>query len=305
VVGGNGEFDDVFGAQGGDEVGRGAEGDHFAVVDDGDAVAEPGGFLHVVGGEEDRATAGLELLDDLPGLAAGLRVQAGGRLIKEEQFRVADQGAGEREALFLAAGQSADVGGGLADQAHQFQDRVHLESGGVETAEEGGDLPDAELFGEPGFLELDTQSTAQLAFVVPPGMTQQPDLAGIGLAKALKDLDRRSLAGAVGAEQAEALAAMDIEVQAGDGDDRAVTLDEVAAMDGGVWGGRIVHDGGLWWGGAGGGGGTRWVKGISVAEGVCVLWTGMLGFTGSHSVLLMNLGFKDSSRWRPAAMAVN
>ena len=59
------------------------------------------------------------------GLEAELGVEVGERLVEEEEPRLADDGAGERDALLLAAGElagaageqvvDADLGGGLAD----------------------------------------------------------------------------------------------------------------------------------------------------------------------------------------------
>jgi hypothetical protein len=49
--------------------------------------------------QEDRAAVGLEPLDQLPELPAGLGVEPGGGLVEEEQGRVAHQRAGEGKAL--------------------------------------------------------------------------------------------------------------------------------------------------------------------------------------------------------------
>ena len=50
-----------------------------------------------------------------------------------------------------------------------------------------------------------------------PGLTPSTSTcAAAGLAEALEDLDRRRLAGAVGAEEGEDLAAADLEVDAAD-----------------------------------------------------------------------------------------
>ena len=76
-----GKRDHVLGAGGGDQFARAAESDLFAVVHDGDALAEPLGFVHVVRGEKDGAARGFELLDQIPKLAAGLRIEASGRFI--------------------------------------------------------------------------------------------------------------------------------------------------------------------------------------------------------------------------------
>ena len=58
-----------------------------AVVDDGEPVAELVGLLHVVGGEQDGLAVGVELAEDLPQGDAALRVEAGGRLVEEEDRR--------------------------------------------------------------------------------------------------------------------------------------------------------------------------------------------------------------------------
>ena len=62
-----------------------------------------------------------------------------------------------------------------------------------------------------------------------PAEAEHLDLAGVRLEQPLEDLDGRRLAGAVRAEQAEALAGRDLEVEAGDGDDVAVALLQAAA----------------------------------------------------------------------------
>jgi len=64
----------------------------FAVVHDGDAVAEALGFIHVVGGQDDGAARSFEVIDKVPrddGRACGSRARGG--LVEEEQFGIADQ----------------------------------------------------------------------------------------------------------------------------------------------------------------------------------------------------------------------
>ena len=60
---------------------------------------------------------------------------------------------------------------------------------------------------------------------------EHPDLAGVGLAEALEDLDGRRLAGAVRAEQAEDLARADLEADAVNRLDLAIVLLQVAYTD--------------------------------------------------------------------------
>jgi hypothetical protein len=59
------------------------------------------------------------------------------------------------------------------------------------------------------------------------------DLTAVGRREAFQDFDRGGLAGAVRAEQAEAFACGDGEVEPRDGDDIAVALGETDTADGG------------------------------------------------------------------------
>ena len=66
--------------------------------------------------------------------------------------------------------------------------------------------------------------------VAAPAIAEHLDVAGIWLPEPLEDLDRRGLAGAVRTEHAEALAGPDLEIEAGHGDDVAVSLDEALTL---------------------------------------------------------------------------
>lgn len=98
VAAGDEAFEFVGGAFGGDG----------GVVEEGDAVGELVGFFEVLGGEQDGGAVGDELADDLPHGVAGAGVQAGGGFVEEDDAGVADEGHGDVEASFHAAG----VGGG-------------------------------------------------------------------------------------------------------------------------------------------------------------------------------------------------
>jgi len=66
------------------------------------------GLLQVLGGEEDRDAAAGQVLDDLPHGAAAARVQAGGRLVEEDDPGVADQGHRQVELALHATGVGGD-----------------------------------------------------------------------------------------------------------------------------------------------------------------------------------------------------
>src|SRR5206468_469857 len=90
--------------------GRGALRHDQPVIDDGDAVAERVGLLQIVGGEEDRHALVAELSHLIPDAGTGLRVEAGGRLVEEEELWAVDDAEADIETPAHAAG----IGAGLA-----------------------------------------------------------------------------------------------------------------------------------------------------------------------------------------------
>ena len=81
-------------------------------------------------------------------------------------------------------------------------------------------------------LEHDADPLAPVAAGALRVDAEDGDAAAVALAVALEDLDRRRLAGAVRAEQAEDLALLDLEADAANGLDLAVRLAQVADGDG-------------------------------------------------------------------------
>src|SRR6266540_4127427 len=71
--------------QGLELVGR-ARRDDLAVIDDHDVAGQLIGFLEVLGGEQDIGAAGDEIADRTPQLHAAARVQAGGRLVEQQEL---------------------------------------------------------------------------------------------------------------------------------------------------------------------------------------------------------------------------
>jgi len=90
------------------------------VIDQGHAVTEPLDFLHEVRYQHDRHAAVAHALDQLPGVAAGLRVQAGRHLIEHRDLGAADQRQRDRQALPLPAGQRPVVGPALVGQPERL-----------------------------------------------------------------------------------------------------------------------------------------------------------------------------------------
>ena len=93
------------------------ERDHPAVADHRDPIGEAFGLLHQVGDEDDGDAAVADRLDEVPGVATRLRVEAGGQLVEDRDPRLADERERDREPLLLAAGQVAVGGVALVREA--------------------------------------------------------------------------------------------------------------------------------------------------------------------------------------------
>ena len=76
--------------------------DQFRQVDVADMIAALG-FIHVMGRHEQRHAFTGELEKQIPQLAPRDRIDAGGRLIEEDDARLVHERGGEREALLPAA----------------------------------------------------------------------------------------------------------------------------------------------------------------------------------------------------------
>ena len=91
------------------DVGDAALGEDLSAVDDRDARAQLLELGEDVAADEDRLAEAAQLAEQLAQLDAGPRVEAGGRLVEEQDLRVVDEGVREAESLLHAPGQALDV----------------------------------------------------------------------------------------------------------------------------------------------------------------------------------------------------
>ena len=98
----------------------------------------------------------------------------------------------------------------------------------VEAAEQPHRFEHGELLGQLRLLQLDAEPLAEPRRVGGPAEPEHFHVARIRRGQPLADLDGGGLAGAVGAEQPEAFAGADLEVQARDGDHVVIALAQVA-----------------------------------------------------------------------------
>ncbi len=252
VAAGDETFEFVGGAFGGDA----------AVVEDGDAVGELVRLFEVLGGEEDGDASGDECADDAPHGVAASGVEAGGGFVEEDDAGVADEGHGDVEAAFHAAG----VGGG------GFLRGI----GEVEAFEEFGG--DASSLGLGQVVQVGHEEHVLLAGDQPvhggelPGDTDRRPcglrvggevvtgdlcLSVVGRDEGGEDLHGGGLAGAVRAEQCEHGPGGDTQIDAVQDGPVAVGL---AQPDGGDGGRRPENVGGI------GCGHDRWRHGAFPAK---------------------------------------
>jgi hypothetical protein len=186
---------------------------------------------HVVGGEDDRLAQRAERANGRPRAPAGARVEAGGGLVEEQHLGVADQAEREVEAPLLPARERAHARVALVGELDQLQQLVHGARALVPAAVHLEHLGHGELGLEPAGLQHDAEAVAQRALAAGGVGAEHAHRAGVGQAVALEDLDRRGLARAVGAEEAEHLAGGDVEADAADGLRAVVGLVEVSDGD--------------------------------------------------------------------------
>ena len=226
------ELDHVMTAQPVDEVDGGSFGDDLAVVNDGEAVAEALGFIHVVRGEKDGTALFLEGADDVPELTTALGIESGGGLVEKEDTRIADQCGGDGKALLLAAGKLANPSVGLLSQFEFLKNVGGWARFGVETGEELDGFAHSQLFGQARLLKGDANPLAQLTFVFVPSVAKNAHFSSGRGEQAFEDFDGRGLPCSVRTEESEALASVDLQAQAAYGFNFAIVgLAQVSALD--------------------------------------------------------------------------
>ena len=110
--------------------------DDQSLIDHRDAIAQGLGFADVVGRQPHRVSVALHPQDFAVELAARLRVEAGRRLVEEDQLGLVDEGERQREALALAAGQRIERGVRLVHEPESLEQRRRVGLAAIERAEQ-------------------------------------------------------------------------------------------------------------------------------------------------------------------------
>ena len=217
-----------------------ARGDDRALGEDQDAVGELLRLVEVVGGEQDRRALEVgEPVHEVMELAPGVRVEAGGRLVEEQQLRPADDADRHVQAPPLPTGERGDLLIGELGQADHLEQLVDRDGPRHLGRRVGGEV--AAQLGEeaarrpPGVIApgLQHHAGARPPVLAGPGrvLAEHADLARGAHPEAFEDLDRGRLPGAVGAEQADHLAPAHLELDAVEDVVRAVAHAQLAHGD--------------------------------------------------------------------------
>src|SRR5437867_1179842 len=224
-------------------------GDLLPVVEDDDAARDPHHDLHVVLDEED----GDPLIDDLVHEAHQLdlllRSEPRGRLVQQEERRPRREGAGDLQPALRPVRQVARIGLGVPLDANEFQElngaigdlallgalARRLEERVPELGAHAAVLPQADVVERRHVLEeadvLERPRDSERGHLVRARAGDLPILEEDSAAGRREDagdaVEERGLAGAVGADEREDLAALHVEGHVVDGQESAEPLRDV------------------------------------------------------------------------------
>jgi hypothetical protein len=220
------------------ELGRRSLGDDLAPVDDPDPVGELLGLLEVLGGEEDGdPLVAREMRNLIPERGPALDVEAGGRLVEEQNPGPVQEREREIEAALHPARVADDLAIGRLAQADALDQLVAATPAlalrdPVQGSLEAHVLARGQLRVERRLLEGGADRVADPGAVGDDVVARDPCASGAGGEESGEDVDGRRLAGAVRAEEAVDRAGRDLEVDSGDGADAALEFaDEAARLD--------------------------------------------------------------------------
>ncbi len=185
-------------------------------------------LLDVMGGQEDSAPLLPHLKDRLVQVAAGLRVEPGGRLIEEDDLRLVHEREGQREPLPLPGRERVERGVPLLREREPLEEFPGVRAPGVERAEQFHRLPRRDLILQSRGLQHHADPLLDLAGLGEGVQPAQTDRASVRLPKPDRAFDDGGLSRPVPAEQAKYLPLRNLEAHPAHGLDRAVAFHEIA-----------------------------------------------------------------------------
>ena len=199
------------------DVDRGADLLNAALAHDDDRVGHAQCFLLVVR-DKDEGDPGrlLDVFQLLLHILAQLQVQRGERLVQQQHLRPADQGACDRHALLLSAGEAGDAALFKALERHKRQHFVDalidLRFRHLLLAQREGDVFKHVQVREE---RIALEDRVDVALVGRDGrdlLAHENDLALVGRFKAADDAQRRRFAAAGGTEKRQKFVVIDVQI---------------------------------------------------------------------------------------------
>ena len=217
----------------GDQRGRGVELQHPAVVHDRDPVAQRLGLVEVVGGQDDGAAAVVEARRAGP---TGCDAPAGRATRSARRGRPPrGRGPGRTRSRAAASARRRAARPGCRPCRPCPTRSSHASAAAARDVVERGEgvqlLAGGQPLEERRGLELHPDPRQQRPVARPRRLPEHADRPGVRLAEPLDHLERRRLAGPVGAEDAEELTLGHLEAHAVDSPELPVRLRQVADLD--------------------------------------------------------------------------
>ena len=193
----------------------------LAVVDEDDAVGHLTGKAHFVG-DHQHGDAGVgQLLHQFQNLAHHFGVEGAGGLVEQDHVRVHGKGTGNGNTLLLAAGKALGVGIGLVGQTHAGQQFVCLGGDGFLILQLQQGRGQLQIFLHSQVreqVEVLEHHAHLLAYTVDVGFVHlgalKFDAAGGGNLQPVQAAQKGGFAAAGGADQADHVAAVDVDINA-------------------------------------------------------------------------------------------
>ncbi len=202
----------------------GIDGDDFALVHDGHPVAEQFGLVHVVSGHDDGHALVTDVLGQFPEVTTGLRVEASGRFVHEEDAGAVDKCGGDAEALALAARQLFGVGIFLFTELDVIQEFLGVDLFTVGGGKQFDQLAEFGFVLEGRGLRLDTDDALDGIGLAGNVEAVNRDRTAIDRAHGFDHFQGSGFAGAVRTEDAKDLAFGDFKGDAVDHGDIVIDL---------------------------------------------------------------------------------
>src|SRR6185437_13357023 len=199
----------------------------LAVAEQRDAVAHRLHAVEEVRGDQHGDTLGLETADHIQKLIGRLRIEPRGRLVEDRDIGALHHHLGKAQPLPHAAREGRDLAVGDRIELHALQGRIDALARrvAIEPRQLGGIgqvLPRSEIVIKADRVRQIADAALHLQGLAHRVEAADIDGALIRLGEAQQHEDGGRLAGAVGAQQAENLAALDREIDAVDRGDAAV-----------------------------------------------------------------------------------